>query len=119
MIKLIRISLGVVGVIVIAAFAVSNRSVVEMGLWPLPLTIHVPLFWVFLFGLALGVVLGGVGTWLGGARKRREGRKMRGKAMALENQVKLMKEQQQKAEAKAYDASRAIPPATPLKQIAS
>ena len=104
MIRLIRILLGLAGVIVIGAFSVSNRGMVEMGLWPLPLTIEVQLFWVFLFGLAVGIVLGGLGTWIGGMKKRREGRKMRGKAMALENQVKIMKEQQEKAEAKAYEA---------------
>ncbi len=119
MIKLFRILLGLAGVIVIGTFAVSNRGIVEMGLWPLPMTIEVQLFWVFLFGLAVGVVLGGLGAWLGGMRKRREGRKMRGKAMALENQIKVMKEQQQTAEAKAYEARRAVPAAPPLKQIAS
>jgi len=52
MIKLFRILLGLAGIIVIGAFAVSNRQIVEMGLWPLPETIKVQLFWVFLFGLA-------------------------------------------------------------------
>lgn len=119
MIKLVRILLGLAGIIMIGVFSVSNRGMVEMGLWPLPMTVEVQLFWVFLIGLAVGIVLGGIGTWIGGMKKRREGRKMRGKAMALENQVKLMKEQQEKAEAKAYEASRAIPPAPALKQIAS
>ncbi len=119
MIKMIRILLGLAGVLVIGAFSVSNRGIVEMGLWPLPLTIEVQLFWVFLFGLAVGIVLGGLGTWLGGMRKRREGRQMRGKAWALEKQVNAMKDQQQAAEAKAYEAGRALPPTPAMKQIAS
>jgi len=119
MIKIFRILLGLAGVIIIGAFSVSNRGLVEMGLWPLPNTIEVQLFWVFLFGLAVGIVLGGIGTWLGGMRKRREGRKMRNKAWALENQVKVMKDQQQAAEAEAYEASRALQSSPPLKQIAS
>ncbi len=119
MIKMIRILLGLAGILVIGAFSVSNRGIVEMGLWPLPMTIEVQLFWVFLFGLAVGIVLGGLGAWLGGMKKRREGRKMRSKAWALEKQVNMMKEQQQAAEAKAYQADRALPPAPPLKQIAS
>lgn len=119
MIKLFRILLGLAGIIVIGAFSVSNRGMVEMGLWPLPDTIEVQLFWVFLFGLAVGIVLGGIGAWLGGMRKRREGRKMRNKAWALENQVKVMKEQQEAAEAEAYEASRALQASPPLKQIAS
>ncbi len=44
---------------------------------------------------------------------------MRSKAWALENQVKVMKEQQQATEARAYEAGRAVPAASPLKQIAS
>jgi hypothetical protein len=119
MIKIFRVLLGLAGVVIIGAFAVSNRGVVEMGLWPLPNTIEVQLFWVFLFGLAVGIVLGGLGAWLGGMRKRREGRKMRNKAWALENQVKVMKEQQQAAEAQAYEANRTLKAAPPLKQIAS
>lgn len=118
MIKIFRILLGLAGIIVIGAFAVSNRGLVEMGLWPLPSTIEVQLFWVFLFGLAVGIILGGVGAWLGGMKKRRTGRQMRNKAWALENQVKVMREQQQAAEAKAYEAGRALPPAPALKQIA-
>lgn len=119
MIKIFRILLGLAGIIIIGAFAVSNRGIVEMGLWPLPSTIEVQLFWVFLFGLAVGIILGGIGAWLGGMKKRRVGRQMRNKAWALENQVKVMKEQQQAAEAKAYEATRALPTPPPLKQIAS
>lgn len=119
MIKLFRILLGLAGVIVIGAFAVSNRQIVDMGLWPLPSTIQVQLFWVFLFGLSVGIILGGLGTWLAGMKKRRVARQTRSKAWALENQVKVLKEQQQATEAKAYEASRALPAAPPLKQIAS
>jgi hypothetical protein len=119
MIKLFRILLALAGIIVIGAFAVSNRGMVEMGLWPLPDTIEVQLFWVFLFGLAVGAILGGLGAWLGGMKKRRERRQARSKAWALENEVKVMKERQETAEARAYEAGRAqtAPPA--LKQIAS
>ena len=120
MIKLLRILLGLAGIVVIGAFSVSNRGLVEMGLWPLPATVEVQLFWVFLFGLAVGILLGGIGTWLGGMRRRREGRRMRNKAWALENQINVIKEQQQAEEAKAYEARRAALKAQPpLKQIAS
>ena len=119
MIKIFRILLGLAGIIVIGAFAVSNRGIVEMGLWPLPNTIEVQLFWVFLFGFAVGIIIGGLGAWLGGMRKRREGRRMRSKAWALENQLKAMKDQQEAAEARAYEAKRAVQTAPALKQIAS
>lgn len=120
MIKIFRLLLGLIGLVVIVSFCVSNRGLVEMALWPLPDTMEVQLFWVFLFGLVVGALLGGSAAWLGGMRKRREGRRMRNKAWALENQAKAIKEQQEAAEAKAYEASRAAIPASPsLKRIAS
>lgn len=122
MIKIFRLLLGLVGLVVIASFAVSNREKVEMALWPLPDTFEVQLFWVFLFGLVVGAVLGGLGAWLGGMRKRRDGRQMRRKAENLEAQLRTIKQQQEAAEAKAYEEAKAArlaaaPP--PLKQIAS
>ncbi len=119
MIKILRLLLGLAGLVVIVAFSVSNRAMVEMGLWPLPGTITVQLYWVFLFGLAIGVVLGGIGAWLGGWKKRREGRRMRNKAWALQNQLNALKEQEQKAEARAYAARKSVAPPAELKRIAS
>jgi uncharacterized integral membrane protein len=121
MIKLIRLLLALVGLIVIAAFAVSNREMVEVALWPLPETIELRLFWVFLFGLAVGAVLGGLGAWLGGMRKRRESRQMRRKANQLEGRIQAIRRDQEAAEQRAYEEARAerLAAAPPLKQIAS
>ncbi|MDH3660397.1 MAG: DUF1049 domain-containing protein, partial [Alphaproteobacteria bacterium] len=60
MIKIFRLLLGLIGLAVIVSFAVSNRQMVDMALWPLPQTVSVQLFWVFLFGLVVGAVLGGL-----------------------------------------------------------
>lgn len=127
MIKIFRLLLGLIGLVIIVAFAVSNRGMVEMALWPLPETIEVQLFWVFLFGLVVGAVLGGLGAWLGGMGKRRERRQLRTKNWTLENRLKTIEEQQAAAEAKAYEEARAARTAAkaiatsppPLRQIAS
>ena len=121
MIKIFRLLLGLVGLVVVVSFAVSNRQMVEMGLWPLPDKITVQLFWVFMFGLVVGAILGGLGSWLGGMRKRRDGRRMRRKADELEGQLRVIRQQQEAAEAKAYEEAKAARLATapPLKQIAS
>ena len=120
MIKLLRILIGLVGLILIVAFAVSNRTIIDVGLAPLPGTLPLPVFAIFLFGFALGVIIGGIGAWLGGWRKRREGRRARNRAWALENQLNAIKEQEQAAAAKAYQAerTRAAAPPRPLKQLA-
>ena len=120
MIKLFRLLLGLVGLVVIVAFAVSNRGMVEVALWPLPETLQLQLFWVFLFGLVVGAILGGFGAWLGGMRKRRDGRRMRRKAEELEGQLRTIRQQEEAAEAKAYEEAKAerlaaAPP--PLRQL--
>ena len=121
MIKIFRLLLGLIGLLVIVSFAVSNRQTVEMALWPFPETINVQLFWVFMFGLVVGAVLGGLGAWLGGMRKRRDGRRMRRKADELEGQLRVIRQQQEAAEAKAYEEAKSarLAKTPPLKQIAS
>ncbi len=124
MTKILRLLLGLGGLVIIISFAVSNRQTVDMALWPLPETINVQLFWVFLFGLVVGAVLGGLGAWLGGMSKRRAGRQMRRKAEDLEARLRAIRQQQEVAEAKAYEEGKAArlaasAAATPLKQLAS
>jgi uncharacterized integral membrane protein len=121
MIRIFRLLLGLAGLVVIVSFAVSNRETVSMALWPLPETFEVQLFWVFLFGLVVGAVLGGLGTWLGGMRKRGDARRARRKAQELEGQLSAIRAQQEAAEAKAYEEAKAarIATAPPLRQIAS
>lgn len=123
MTKIIRLLLGLIGLIVVISFAVSNRETVSMALWPLPETFEVQLFWVFMFGLVVGAVLGGLGSWLGGMRRRGEARRARRRADSLEAQLSAIKAQQEAAEARAYEEAKAArlgasASAPPLRQIA-
>lgn len=119
--KIIRGILGLIGLVIVVCFAISNRETVEVALWPLPDTITVRLFWVFLFGLVLGAVLGGLGAWLGGMSKRRDRRRMRRKADDLEGQLRTIRQEQEAADAQAYEEAKAarIANQAPLRQIAS
>jgi uncharacterized integral membrane protein len=59
------------------AFAVGNRSDVSLTFDPFsdqPYTVDVPLFVVVFAALILGVLLGGIGTWLGQGRHRKAAR---------------------------------------------
>lgn len=50
--------IGIPFALVIALFAVSNRIVVPLALWPLPDTLDAPIYLVVLIALFVGFVLG-------------------------------------------------------------
>jgi lipopolysaccharide assembly protein A len=108
MIKLLRLIVGIVALVVIVAFAIANRGVVEVGLAPFPTTIELPVYGVFLLGLVLGVLVGGAAVWLAGHTRRREARKARNRAWALENQVNVLKREAEREQAKRYTAGREL-----------
>jgi uncharacterized integral membrane protein len=108
MIKALRILLGLVGLIVIVSFAIANRTPVEVSFAPLPIVIELPVYGVFLLGLVLGGLLGGIAVWLGSAPYRRRARRLRNKVGALENQVAVLQKQEQTARAEGYAAERGL-----------
>ena len=108
MTKALRIVIGLAGLIMIVAFAIANRAPVEVSFAPLPIVIELPVYGVFLLGLVLGGLLGGIAVWLGGARYRRQARRLRNKVWALENQVAVLRKQDETARAEGYSAERAI-----------
>ncbi|MEM7023197.1 MAG: LapA family protein [Pseudomonadota bacterium] len=108
MTKLLRLIVGIVALIIIMAFAIANRSMVEVGLVPFPTTMELPVYGVFLLGLVVGALAGGVSVWLGGHAKRRDARKLRNRTWALENQLNLLKRQSEQEQAKRYSVERAL-----------
>ena len=108
MIRTLRLLLGLVALIVIVAFAVANRTPVDVSFAPLPVTIELPLYGAFLFGLIVGVLVGGIGVWLGGLAARHRARRLRNKVWALENQLNLLKQREEKAQAERYRAQTSL-----------
>ena len=76
MARIVRLLLGLVALIVIVAFAVANRQPVDISFAPFPITLELPLYGAFLFGLIVGVLVGGIGVWLSGMSRRREARRL-------------------------------------------
>lgn len=108
MVRSLRLLLGLVALVVIVAFAIANRTPVDVSFAPLPVTIELPLYGAFLFGLIIGILVGGIGVWLGGLAGRREARRLRNRVWALENQMSILKEQEEKARAERYTAQKTM-----------
>lgn len=95
MIKLLRALLALLALLLIVVLAVDNRAPVDVVFWPLPFTYRVPLYAVFLFGLVLGTLLGGIALWLSNRRERTELRALRRRVRAIEYQEKLRREREE------------------------
>jgi len=100
MVKLIRNILGLVGALVIVVFSVANRTLVDVSFFPLPMEpIELPVFGVFLIGIFLGAVLGGLSVWLSTHPMRVEWRRLRRRFRALEQQQRVKQQQEEEAAA--------------------
>ena len=60
--------------LVIIAFAIANRHVVELSLDPLPFRFDLPLFVVAFAGIAIGILVGGCAAWWRAGRWRQRAR---------------------------------------------
>jgi uncharacterized integral membrane protein len=106
MVRFFRLLLGLVALIVIVAFAVANRTPVEVNFAPLPVSIELPLYGAFLFGLIVGVLVGGIGVWLGELGRRYRARRLRRRVGQLEQQLAHVRRQEEKTVAEPDPAQR-------------
>ena len=77
-----RILLGVVAVLAVV-FALANREVVTVNLWPFPFDKPMPLYIAILGAVALGLILGAAASWPARERMRRRARAGERRAVAL------------------------------------
>lgn len=73
--------------LVAISFAVSNRELVTVALWPLPGAITAPLYLVVLLPLVLGFLAGGIVAWFAAARTRSTLRRHTARLDQLEAEV--------------------------------
>lgn len=73
--------------IVIACFAVSNRDVVDLEFWPLPLALSLPLYLVVLVVLGAGLLVGWFVGWAGSLGARRARRRLARRIAELERDL--------------------------------
>ena len=84
--------------VVLAVFAVANREPVTISLWPLDLTLDLPLFLLALGTFAVGLLLGAFLIWLPLLRWRHRARAEERRARRFEAELA---------------AARALPPEQP------
>lgn len=108
MIRILRLLLGFVGVLIVGTFAIANRGPIDVSFAPLPVVVELPVYGVFLLGLVVGGLIGGAAVWLGESPGRRQARRMRNRVWALENQLGILKKQEDTARAAQDPAQRAV-----------
>lgn len=72
--KLIRWIIGLPLAAIAIIFAVSNRQMVTVELWPLPWTADLPLYLLSLGTLAIGILIGALFAWTAGSHRRAQSR---------------------------------------------
>lgn len=85
--KYVTGSIAALVAVLIILFAVSNREVVAVAIWPLPYQLSLSLYAVILLAVLVGFIGGVVGTWLVGAERRRESRRLRRQVRDLEQSL--------------------------------
>jgi hypothetical protein len=78
--------------IVLVLLAVANRHVVTVSIDPFgdpdpALSLQIPLFWLLFAMLALGIVAGGMATWIGQGRWRKAARQDHAEAERLRREM--------------------------------
>ncbi len=92
-------------------FSLANRGDVSLDLWPFKESITLPLSWLLLVALFVGLVIGGVIAWLSGAKNRRRARELRFDKTYLEREVIRLKREVERAQgAAAVSSPHALPP---------
>lgn len=81
--------IGLPMAVAVVLFAVSNRHLVDIALWPLSGGLAMPVYLVTLLALLLGFVLGAVAMWLSAGRLRRRARRAERTAKLLGHDLAL------------------------------
>ena len=89
--KLISVCITFPITAIVVLFAVSNRHIVGMELWPLPGALEAPLFLPFLVAVAAGFVLGGAIAWSGELGHKMRANRAEKRADDLERELAVMR----------------------------
>ncbi|WP_207482114.1 lipopolysaccharide assembly protein LapA domain-containing protein [Arenibaculum pallidiluteum] len=100
--------------LVAISFALSNRDLVTLSLWPLPFTLDLPVYLVGLAGILVGFVAGGLVAWLGQHGSRSAARRERRRAERLAGELEAARKARADADRRLNEAARQVSQATAL-----
>jgi uncharacterized integral membrane protein len=83
-VRIVNSVIAIVVALVVVLFAVSNRTEVDITLWPLPYQVTVGTYAVVLLAVLVGFVAGLIAAWMAGGAARRERRRLRKEVRELE-----------------------------------
>lgn len=95
--------------IVLVVFAVNNRHMAEVDLWPLGFVVVWPLFVYVFLGTGIGLLMGALFAWISGGAARKLARERRARLRELEHTIETMQARLDDGETKLP----ARPPALP------
>lgn len=75
----------------IIVFAVVNRELTTLNLWPLPFEIDLPLFSVIFGGALIGVIWGGIAAWTAAGATRAKARERAREIQRLSDENRRLK----------------------------
>ena len=105
--------------LVLVVFSLANRGEVAVDLWPFNQSLVLPLSWLLLGALFVGLLIGGAVAWLSGAKVRRRARELRFDKTHLEREVIRLTREVARAKAAAAPESSASPSAGALPAAAN
>ncbi len=94
--------------LVAVLFAISNRGIVTLSLWPLPFTLDAPLYLATLIALLVGFLAGGFVAWNAQRRHRRRARREGDRVAYLERELKETQARAAAAEKRLAEQSRPV-----------
>jgi uncharacterized integral membrane protein len=132
MLRLVRFLIAAAAAAYLVVFAVQNRGLVDVVLWPGFVPLTVPLWMLVLATIVVGVLLAGVVMWLAGMRWRSEASRAQRvlRSQELRRQMAEQREEERaaaaaaarraaaEAEAKSRSATPALAPTTGTKSLA-
>lgn len=101
------ILVGVIGMIV-AIFAVNNREVIELTLWPSPFVITLPTYLLILGPFVVGVFFGWVWSWLVAGKTRARARRAEYSAKVKQRDLDVLYQKLKVAETAKQEAEEQV-----------